>query len=232
MAPPRSDTLHARVAALFPPGVITCVSLDPAALADLSPREAEATLRFATARLTEFRRGRYCAREALRGLAVPEHEVPVGSNREPLWPDGVVGSISHTRGMAAAVVGRRSEFASLGLDIEDAGALEPSLVARICRDDELAQLDALGLGTGEAALLVFSIKEAAYKALWPVIRHFLNFHDIATVIDTATQQFRVQSHAPYCARSVCDAISGRYWVEEHWLAAGATLAQPSAASKY
>ena len=41
-----------------------------------------------------------------------------GQDRAPLWPDGFVGSISHARGVCAAVAASRADAASLSLDVE------------------------------------------------------------------------------------------------------------------
>src|ERR1700679_1440183 len=47
-------------------------------------------------RQAEFFFGRLAARSVLAALNAPPGEVSVGASREPVWPPGIVGSISHT----------------------------------------------------------------------------------------------------------------------------------------
>jgi 4'-phosphopantetheinyl transferase EntD len=71
----------------------------------------------ATSRREEFLTGRWCARDALSKLGVPTSPVLVGCRGEPLWPNGVVGTITHGAGLAAAVVGRFDRWWGIGIDI-------------------------------------------------------------------------------------------------------------------
>src|SRR5947208_1552294 len=90
-------------------------------LADSNPPlEEEAYLgNVVPARRREFRAGRLYARQALRGLGIPETAIPIGPDRAPIWPKGVVGSISHSRNLCAAVVGLSADYLGIGIDIED-----------------------------------------------------------------------------------------------------------------
>jgi len=208
---------------LFPPGAASVLSLAGAQVRELTPAELRFTATFAPRRLEEFRHGRTCARQALARLGAGEHDIPIGASREPVWPTGVVGSISHAGSAAAAVVAWASSIASLGLDLEPATALEPALVPRICRPDEIDCIASSRYGAGTAAKMVFSMKEASYKALWPVLRCFLDFHDIELVLDEPLAMFQVTSRTGRLPAEMAARIEGRFVHVEGLFAAGATL---------
>ncbi|TFG96118.1 MAG: 4'-phosphopantetheinyl transferase superfamily protein, partial [Myxococcales bacterium] len=119
--------------------------------------------------------GRHCAREALRALGEDPVAVPRREDRQPLWPPGIVGSISHASGYCAAVVARASTCLGLGFDVEEWGRMRPELWRRIATPPEIEWLRAQ---TGKAerwATLLFSAKEAFYKAQYPRSAAFLGF---------------------------------------------------------
>jgi 4'-phosphopantetheinyl transferase EntD len=95
----------------------------------------------------------------------------------PLWPDGIVGSISHTTGYAAALVARLGQFSGLGVDTERVGGVTRNLWPRLFDAEECDHLIRLEAeGQKRAATLFFSAKEASHKA-WG-IRSALVFRDI------------------------------------------------------
>src|SRR5215469_8800536 len=79
----------------------------------------EASLGDAAARRrAEFATARDCARRALRRLGAPDGAILRGSKREPVWPRGIVGSITHCAGYRAAAVARAAEILTVGIDAE------------------------------------------------------------------------------------------------------------------
>jgi 4'-phosphopantetheinyl transferase EntD len=219
---PAADCLDA----LFPPGVATVLSLTIPAESGLLPGEEPSTGPAAPARLAEFRHGRICARAALARLGRGAVAIPVGQDREPCWPVGVVGSISHAGEAAAAAVSLASRHAALGLDLEPATGIEADLWPRICRPGEIAALPTTR--TAHHAQLVFSAKESAYKALWPVLRQFLDFHDLEIRFAGDQESFAVVSHAAACPAALAGRLDGR-WLEVGGLIATAvTLRLPPA----
>lgn len=132
-------------------------------------------------RRVEFAAGRFCARAALRRSSPALGNVPVGlgENREPCWPDGVVGTISHTAGCVAAAVARSDRVGGLGLDLER--WMDPEAPVRIGEmiavDGELATLAShTGWCPSDVLTLVFSAKESVYKCLYPRVRRYFGFH--------------------------------------------------------
>lgn len=139
----------------------------------------------------EFLAGRYCAQLCLERLGLhPMAAVGFADNRSPIWPPGFIGSITHTHGWASAVVGRRSDFLSIGLDIEhEITETKAQIIQHICRDPaEVDRLSQRGLLTEKEALtLVFSAKESLYKALFPRVQSFFGFHAAELIADGPDQ---------------------------------------------
>jgi 4'-phosphopantetheinyl transferase EntD len=219
---PASDDTAA-LDALFPSSMRTVLSRQVPATAELLPAEQQAATHFVAARLDEFRHGRDCARRALRRLGIRPVAIPVGTHREPIWPDGVTGSISHAGTAAAAAVARRCDALSLGLDLEPDLPLDADLVTRICRPSEIERELATCNQSGQVARLLFSAKEAAYKALWPVIREFLEFHDLEVSIDHERARFAVLSRTPRCPANLAQRLEGRFGRAHGLLATGVIL---------
>ncbi|MCX4746054.1 4'-phosphopantetheinyl transferase superfamily protein [Kitasatospora sp. NBC_01287] len=162
------------------PDSVACVwTTRDSVKAALLPAE-EGCLRHAVdERRREFTTGRHCARQALAGLGLPGRAIPAGPRGEPLWPAGVVGSITHCRGYRAAAVARSAQVPLLGIDAEEHRALPPELLPRVLLPAEraaVARLARLAPQTHWPTVL-FSAKEAVYKAWYPLTGRWLGFHD-------------------------------------------------------
>ena len=141
-------------------------------------------------RWAAFRGGRACAREALRTLGQAPTDIPTGPMGAPRWPEGFVGSITHTDAFAAAVVAHSPPALGLGLDLETDAALDvPHMVELICRPEELGRCDYQDTACLERGKLLFVIKEAVYKLYQPIANYLLDFHDVRVVIDETTCTF-------------------------------------------
>ncbi len=112
-------------------------------------------------RRAEFAAGRAAAAMAMQALCVPVGVVPVGPDRAPVWPAGLVGSITHTRAVALSAVARGG---SLGIDAELAGAVAPDVWDTVLNPAERA----LAQDDPAMATVIFCIKEAVYKAQYPL----------------------------------------------------------------
>ncbi len=168
------------IEALFPPGVAAAELRSPGDASLLDPAESLIVARAVPKRVGEFAAGRLCARSAMARLGIERFAVVAGADRQPIWPEGLVGSITHTRGFCAAVVGRRAQFAALGLDTECADSVRPELWRSICADTEIDWIGSLPPSAQvSAATLVFSAKEAFYKCQYPCTGERLSFHDVA-----------------------------------------------------
>ena len=134
--------------------------------------------KFSPKRLSDFSTGRYCAMKALDQLWMKDVIIPIGPNREPIWPEGIVGSISHCDSLTGAIVAKKSDHISLGLDIEEIGRVTPDLWDLVFTENEKVYLSSLnGRKLEEQSTAIFSIKEAFYKFQHPLTKTFLDFLD-------------------------------------------------------
>jgi enterobactin synthetase component D len=139
-----------------------------------------------------FALGRAAARDALAELGT-SRDVAIGrgAGGEPTWPLGLVGSISHAGDAAVAAVGRGDMFGGIGVDLE---RRSPGLSARasrlVCRPAEIEWVDA-DPGTLRRTLL-FSAKEAIFKALYPIEGVWLGFADAELTWEPERHGFRAR----------------------------------------
>lgn len=189
--------------------------------ARLFPEEVEALGRPVEKRRREFVTARACARRALGELGLPEQAVPSGPKGEPVWPAGVVGSITHCAGYRACALGRMEDLVTIGVDAEVDEPLPDGLLPDVALPEERRQLHALA--TVEPRVnwdrLLFSIKESVYKAWFPLARQWLGFEDAAVTIDRLRGSFSAHLlvPGPTVRGAVLDGFAGR------WLAADGLL---------
>ncbi len=123
-----------------------------------------------------FALGRAAARDALGELGVHGVAVPRGADGAPIWPEGIVGAISHTRDVAVAVAGSRTDYMGLGVDLEELDrGIREDIARLVCRPSEVDWVRG-GKGT-DRLLMLFSAKESIFKALYPIQRVWLGFSD-------------------------------------------------------
>jgi enterobactin synthetase component D / holo-[acyl-carrier protein] synthase len=151
----------------------------------LLPEEQVLVARAVAKRRREFTTGRNCARSALSGLGVPPVPILAGERGMPLWPPGIVGSITHCAGYRAAAVARAGDVAAIGLDAEPNDALPQGVLDAIAVAGECARLRRLAAGPPGICWdrLLFSAKESVYKAWFPLTRRWLGFRDADVTID-------------------------------------------------
>ncbi|MBK5268561.1 MAG: 4'-phosphopantetheinyl transferase superfamily protein [Acidimicrobiia bacterium] len=131
------------------------------------------------ARRLEFAAGRAAARQALRGLGVDDTPVLIGDRRQPIWPPGTIGSITHSDGTALAAATWERNWSGVGLDIESLHRYFADLLAMITTEPERAGLNPLlESAPDRTPVAVFAAKEALYKALSPRVGKLFGF-DVA-----------------------------------------------------
>lgn len=151
-------------------------------------------------RKAEFIAGRYCARSALTQLGYNfDVTLAIGANRQPVWPEGFVGSITHSHGYASALAARREKVRALGLDSEawiDQDRAENVSRQILTADEDHADHSHLFESLQHHLTMVFSAKESLYKCLFPLVNRFFGFQ--AAVITplssglSATGKFRFE----------------------------------------
>jgi 4'-phosphopantetheinyl transferase EntD len=117
---------------------------------------------------------RIVARQFLQQLGYEAAAIPKRVNGCPLWPSGVTGSFAHDERVSVIAVGRARDVGSLGIDVEPAAPLTADTLDLVVTDAEKSRLDA----DPYRGRLFFVVKEAVYKALYPLDGQFLEFHDI------------------------------------------------------
>lgn len=135
-------------------------------------------------RQAEFLAGRLCARAALQRLDQLDCIPAIGEDRAPVWPGHISGSITHSTGHAAAIVGHKAQWRGLGMDLENVMPLERAerLAGEILTADELKRM--AHVPREQVALLVtltFSAKESLFKALYPIVQKRFYFEHAEVV---------------------------------------------------
>ncbi|GGS12499.1 4'-phosphopantetheinyl transferase [Streptomyces aureoverticillatus] len=190
---------------------------DPAD-AVLFPEEAAYVAKAVLKRQREFATARHCARLALAQVGVPPGPILRGDKGEPLWPDDIVGSMTHCLGYRAAVVARPDAVTSVGVDAEPAEPLsDPGVLDLVSDEAERATLAALAVEQPAVPWdrLLFSAKESVYKAWFPLTKRWLGFEEAHLDIradGTFTAKFLVEG--PVVAGSELTGFSGTWLVRD------------------
>ncbi|TWG14665.1 4'-phosphopantetheinyl transferase family protein [Actinoplanes teichomyceticus] len=149
------------------------------------PGEEQLVATAAPGRRREVLTARRCARAALVALGHAPAAILRGPRREPLWPAGVTGSITHCAGFRAAAVAHTRDVASIGIDAEPHAPLPPRVLGAVSTPadrDLLARLAVTHPGVCWDRLL-FSAKESIYKAWYPLTGRWLGFEHARLDID-------------------------------------------------
>ena len=117
---------------------------------------------------------RIVARQLLARIGIIERALPKGDGGAPVWPPGVVGSMSHDSRIAVATIALSRDFSALGIDIEPAEALPSDLLDLVATPRERERI----ADDPFRGRLLFTAKEAIYKAVYPLDRIFLDHHDV------------------------------------------------------
>jgi 4'-phosphopantetheinyl transferase EntD len=177
-------------------------------------------------RRAAYRWGRALARRAMADLGQPPAPVLRGARRQPLWPAGLAGAITHCRGYCAAAVARTADFAALGIDAEVVRPLSEGVLRRIAGDEERSRL-AGHPGEERAAAALFSAKEAVYKAWSPLTGRWLGFKE--AVVDLGAPPLDDRRTAPFVARILVDGpvdvLEGSYGFEGDLVLAAVSVPQ-------
>lgn len=146
-------------------------------------------------RQREFRAGRNTARHCFNDLLeskilsknkrfLLERPIGVGESREPIWPESVVGSISHAQfechdshsaqEFCAVVVASQKRIRSIGIDVERVEHLAPDSLDLIVTPNEWRRSKEHCWPRYWPKYL-FAVKESFYKCLYPLTGLYLDF---------------------------------------------------------
>jgi 4'-phosphopantetheinyl transferase EntD len=206
---------------LLPAPVVGVEAFDDAQPAPLYPAEEALVARAVAKRRTEFATGRRCARAALARLGRTPGPLLTGERGAPLWPDGVVGSITHTDGYRAAIVADRREVATVGLDAEPNLPLPKGVGRLVASASETAAVAALSARQPDICWdrLLFCVKESTYKAWFPVSGEWLDFEEADVSLGAGTFEVRLLRTAHFPNGRPLSGFSGRWLFERGLLLA-------------
>ncbi|WP_417626659.1 4'-phosphopantetheinyl transferase family protein [Pararhodobacter aggregans] len=179
------------------------VGIAPVDGVSLKPEEEGALAGAVPARRAEFSAGRAAARMALGR----EVALPMGPDRAPVWPPGVRGSITHAGGWALAVVGP----GLTGIDLERDEDLPEEVRETVLLPGERGV-------DGRTARLIFSAKECAYKAQYPVTKQLFGFETFA--IDLGEGVFRAVWQRDVGPFRAGQALEGRFAIGAGFILTG------------
>ena len=162
------------------------------------PGEADLIAGAVESRRREFITARRCARQALGLLGLPPAAIRPGPKREPLWPAGVVGSLTHCAGYRAAAVARAAQVSSIGIDAEPHGPLPEGVLEAVVAPGDTETLRQVTEGDPATHWdrLLFSAKESVYKAWFPLTGRWLGFEEARLEIDPRTRTFTAHLLVP------------------------------------
>lgn len=176
----------------------------------LSAQEEVAVSKSVASRRAEYSSGRLCAHLACERLGSPLEHLLSDGQRRPQWPASLAGAISHTDQLAAALVAPSARYAGVGIDIEGLGRVSNDLVPRLLTKRERS-IDGLD------PAIVFSAKEAVYKAINPLADAFIGFQEVQGEFDLASKSFSMRYQGDHDPSRRLDGGSG-YWREwEGWV---------------
>jgi len=197
MRRPRQES--SLIEAILPSGVAAAEAFDDTIPGGLWPVEEVIVSRAVEKRQREFETGRRCARRALSTLGVEAGPICSGEHGEPIWPEGVVGSITHCRGYRGAAVASANDLAALGIDAEPHEPLPDGLLADIAvGSEERRALSRLAVADASVHWdrVAFSAKEATYKAWFVLARRWLGFEGAALTLSPTRHTFSVRLLVP------------------------------------
>lgn len=173
---------------LFPEDIQTAYASPAAPPGELAAEDLALVATAVPKRQREFATGRACARQVLAHFGIVGFVLRSAPTREPIWPEGIVGSLTHTDGLCAVAAGPAARYAGIGIDAEPALPLPADLVGHIAHDEEIRAAGPLaGLEESVVHRLRFSAKEAVYKCQFALTRRFLEFHEVVVALDPRGQ---------------------------------------------
>jgi 4'-phosphopantetheinyl transferase EntD len=157
----------------------------------LFPEEEKIIVQAVEKRRREYATVRSCARSCLDRLGYPETPILPGVGGAPTWPTGVLGSMTHCAGYAAAAVGRLPRIRAIGIDAEPDAPLPDGVLDLIATPAERDRLVVTRRGTDGPNWdrLLFSAKEAVYKAWFPLVGEWLDHQEAEILIDPSDSTF-------------------------------------------
>ncbi len=200
---------------------------------DLDPKEFEISIpeKLQSAhpkRIKEFIGGRHCVFKAAKNLGFKIKSLPMDDKGAPIWPNEIVGSISHTKGFAIAAVALKKNYKSIGIDTE---VIINETKFSVIEKNILTNFDKQFISTknypskNEIYTLIFSAKEALFKLINPLAHTYFGFNEANMIdIDLSNKTFKIQLDSKQKDLLMFNAIYiGKYTVFESRIVTFLTL---------
>lgn len=215
------------ISLLLPPEVVAVEAFGDDMNSSLTSEEMTLVSHWTPPRRAEFATARRCALEALGSLGAPTGAVAQGRHSEPIWPSGVVGAITHCRGYRAAAVAWQVEILGLGIDAEPAVPLADGVLSHIADLGEMQTIPQKTSALDERipwGTVIFSAKEAAFKALHPLIDMGFNFTQVGVRLEPKRGTFYVNLRATREKETrSCPIVYGRFRIVRGFVLTTATI---------
>jgi enterobactin synthetase component D len=147
-------------------------------------------------RRLHYAAGRYCAGRAIDALdpPLPAAIVERGVAGEPIWPAGIVGSITHSGAFVSAAVAHRKDASGVGIDTQELITSERMghVMPAILLASEIQRARDSALGASVWTTVAFCAKEALFKCLYPLVgvRFYYAAADV-TSVDSDARTFSI-----------------------------------------
>lgn len=150
-------------------------------------------------RKASFLAGRIAIKAAFEDIDIPAENIQVGIHKQPLWPDSIKGSISHSKNcsIATLVQDREALNNNIGIDIqhiisgEEINNIRDLVITN--EEKKYLSLSVEGWSKDQIFTLLFSAKESFFKAIYPSIKQYLNFTDASIIsLDFKTQTITIK----------------------------------------
>ena len=155
----------------------------------LFPEEEQIIAHAVEARRREYAAVRSCARACLSRLGYPPVPILPGVGGAPMWPAGIRGSMTHCAGYAAAAVGLVTRIVAIGIDAEPDAPLPDGVLDLVATPVEQARLARTEPEGPNWDRLLFSAKEAVYKAWFPLVGEWLDHQQAEIVFEPQERTF-------------------------------------------
>jgi 4'-phosphopantetheinyl transferase EntD len=205
------------LAALLPTAVVAVETRQDLLDTALFPEEMAHIARSMDKRRREFTTVRACARRALATLGYPPTPLVPGRHGAPTWPAGVVGSMTHCAAYRGAAVADSREVIALGIDAEPNDPLPAGVLDLVATPEERRVLAELGARHPVVSWdrLLFSAKEAVFKAYSPLTGRWLGFEEaIVTPATDGSFTARLEVAGPSVGDGQLIDFSGRWLMRE------------------
>jgi len=97
------------------------------------------------------------------------------------WPEGTIASLSHKKDAIAFAIVSNEKYLGLGIDVEYCHGVKEKLAPKICSESEIEYLkkicDESDKGFDVLLSVLFSFKEAVFKAIFPLGNIWFYFDD-------------------------------------------------------